>query len=113
MSIVAKNLRKIREQNSNYSQQQVADYLGIKQSTYSNWESGINDVKSDFIPKLAIFFNANISDFFDNSKKVIKVKKKNIDKKYNLENKSIVLLLTDEDSINKVLEIFKDKKAIY
>ena len=57
------NLRKIRD-SKKLSQQDVADYLGVERETYMNWEAGISEVKGSYFPKLADFFDVEISDFF-------------------------------------------------
>jgi len=45
-------LRDLREDND-LSQQQVADYLGMKQSQYSRYECGYRDIPTDMLIKLA------------------------------------------------------------
>jgi transcriptional regulator with XRE-family HTH domain len=61
------NIRKIRI-GKNLSQQIVADNLNIDRRTYAAWESGVQDIKSAFIPQLAKFFDVEIPDLFDNDK---------------------------------------------
>jgi transcriptional regulator with XRE-family HTH domain len=48
-------LRQFREK-SRLSQQEVAENLGIGQSTYSQWESDQSTFKVEFLPKLAHLF---------------------------------------------------------
>ncbi|MBQ2818890.1 MAG: helix-turn-helix transcriptional regulator [Clostridia bacterium] len=45
-------LRDLREDHD-LSQQQVADYLGMKQSQYSRYERGHRDIPTDVLIKLA------------------------------------------------------------
>lgn len=45
-------LRDLRE-DSDLSQKQVADYLGMSQSGYSKYETGENDVPTSVLIKLA------------------------------------------------------------
>ena len=44
----------------NLRQKDVADYLNIGISTYSNWENGINEPDYDSLYKLSEFFNAPV-----------------------------------------------------
>ena len=45
-------LKDLREDND-LTQQQVADYLGMKQSQYSRYERGHRDIPTDVLIKLA------------------------------------------------------------
>ena len=45
-------LKDLRE-DDDLSQQQVADYLGMKQPQYSRYERGLRDVPTDVLIKLA------------------------------------------------------------
>ncbi|TVX59841.1 helix-turn-helix transcriptional regulator, partial [Streptococcus pneumoniae] len=49
MYIRVKNLR----EDSDYNQSQIAQYLNCPQSTYSRIESGIQDIPTQFLKKLA------------------------------------------------------------
>ena len=49
-------LRDLRE-DRDLSQQQVADYLGMKQPQYSRYERGLRDVPTDVLIRLAQFYN--------------------------------------------------------
>ena len=51
-------LRDLREDND-LSQQRVADYLGMKQPQYSRYESGLRDVPTDILIKLAKLYNTS------------------------------------------------------
>lgn len=61
---LGQNLRKLRSKTK-YSQQDIADLLEIDRNTYANWENEKNDVKSDFIPKLAKIYNVDIAMLFE------------------------------------------------
>ncbi|MBQ7768219.1 MAG: helix-turn-helix transcriptional regulator [Oscillospiraceae bacterium] len=41
------------------SQQQVADYLGMKQPQYSRYERGYRDIPTDILIKLARLYNTS------------------------------------------------------
>ncbi len=107
MTTISKNLRKLREKNTNYMQKDIADLLGIKQSTYSTWESGENDVKSEYIPKLAELFGVEIKDLFETVSTKIKINQKNTDNKDNSIN-GLIFVVADEKSINKIVSVLKE-----
>lgn len=51
-------LRDLREDND-LTQQQVADYLGMKQSQYSRYERGIRDLPTDVLIRLARLYKTS------------------------------------------------------
>lgn len=65
---VGTNLRKLRSKTK-FSQQEIADMLGLDRNTYTNWENEITDIKSQYIPKLAEIFQVKVQDLFDESQK--------------------------------------------
>jgi transcriptional regulator with XRE-family HTH domain len=98
---IGTKIRKLRT-DRNISQQVIADSLGIDRRTYAAWEMDSQDIKSIFIPKLADFFGVEISELFNQDK--------NISINQSFKNSTIntaVLILTDKDSINKVLDAIK------
>ena len=52
-------LKDLREDND-LTQQQVADYLGMKQSQYSRYERGHRDIPTDVLIKLAELYKTTI-----------------------------------------------------
>lgn len=65
---IGTNLKRLRSKTK-YSNQDIADLLGIDRNTYANWESETTDIKSQYIPKLADIFNVKIQDLFDDEQK--------------------------------------------
>lgn len=71
-TIIGKNLKQLRDFNK-FSQEQVAEYLGIKRSTYSNYESGEREAPLDVLEKISnlygcelhVLFEENIESFHD------------------------------------------------
>lgn len=51
-------IRDIRE-DKNYTQENIAELLNIKQNTYSQIETGINNIQIDQLIKLAEFYNTS------------------------------------------------------
>ena len=52
-------LKDLRE-DMDLTQQNLADYLGCNQTTYSRYETGETNVPVDILKKLAIFYNVSI-----------------------------------------------------
>ena len=98
---IGNTIRKLRL-GKNLSQQFVADNLNIDRRTYAAWETGSQDIKSSFIPRLAEFFGVEISDLFSSET--------NINIKQSFKESTIntaILILTDKDAINRVLDAIK------
>lgn len=54
-------LKLLREAN-NYTQENVSDYLGIKRSTYSNYETGDREAPLAVLEKLANLYGCELYD---------------------------------------------------
>lgn len=52
-------LRDLREDND-FTQQYVADYLGMKQSQYSRYERGLRDIPTDILIALSKLYNTSV-----------------------------------------------------
>ena len=57
--ITKMRIKDIRE-DSDITQQQIAEYLHIKQNTYSQYENGHRQIPIDFLIKLARYYNTSI-----------------------------------------------------
>ena len=53
------NIRSLRI-DGGYTQQQIADYLNIKQNTYSQYEIGVLNYPVDTLMKLADFYGVSV-----------------------------------------------------
>ena len=51
-------LKSLRE-DSDITQREIADYLHVKQNTYSQYENGQRQLPIEVLIKLAIFFNVS------------------------------------------------------
>ena len=107
MTTISNNLKKLRERNTPYNQKEFAELLGIKHNTYSTWESGNSDVKSEFILKIADLIGVEIQDLFENTSKKIKISQKNSDNKDNSVN-GLIYIIQDEKSIQQIVSILKE-----
>jgi len=58
-----KNIKELRKA-SGYSQTELAELLGVGQSTVGMWEIDANSPRIEMIPKLAAVLNCDISDLF-------------------------------------------------
>lgn len=50
-----RRIRDLREDHD-ITQQEISDYLGMKQSQYSRYERGVRDVPTDILIKLAMYY---------------------------------------------------------
>ena len=64
-----KRIRDLRE-DRDISQQQMAEYLNISQSTYSRYESGYLDVPSEVLIKLAQYYGVSTDYILDISDEI-------------------------------------------
>jgi transcriptional regulator with XRE-family HTH domain len=53
-----RRLKDLREDHD-FSQQKIADYLGMKQSQYSRYERGLRDIPTDILIRLALLYNTS------------------------------------------------------
>lgn len=105
--MIGQNLKKIRTTQTRYSQQEVTDFLGIERNTYARWESNENDVKSEYIPKLAELLKVPIHELFENSKPLAI---NNIGNEYKDQSSfnGAVIVLTDKKMVEKILKGLSD-----
>ena len=52
-------LRDLRE-DRDLSQQQVAEFLGMKQPQYNRYERGLRDIPTDILIKLSAFYKVSV-----------------------------------------------------
>ncbi|MBQ8732736.1 MAG: helix-turn-helix transcriptional regulator [Oscillospiraceae bacterium] len=52
-------LRDLREDHD-FTQQQVAEYLNMKQPQYSRYERGLRDIPTDILIRLARLYNTSV-----------------------------------------------------
>lgn len=63
-NIIARNLKKLREV-ARYTQEDVANAIGVTRSAYSNYESGEREVPYDVIEKASDFFGCDMTLLFE------------------------------------------------
>ncbi len=69
-SIIGKNLKLLREANC-FTQQQVADFLGVKRSAYSNYESGDREMPIDKLERVANLYGCELSDLISEDERAL------------------------------------------
>ena len=68
--IIAKNIKLLR-QASNYTQENVAAFLGIGRSAYSNYESGDRELPLSCMEKLADLYGCDAYMLYEENESVI------------------------------------------
>ena len=68
--IIAKNIKLLR-QASNYTQENVASFLGIGRSAYSNYESGDRELPLSCMEKLADLYGSDAYMLYEENESVI------------------------------------------
>lgn len=66
---VARNLKKLRE-TAGYTQEEVANAVGITRSAYSNYEAGEREAPYDVIESVSDFFGCDMSLLFGEGENV-------------------------------------------
>ncbi len=61
--IIAHNIKLLRDA-SGFTQDMIANYLGINRSTYSNYESGDRELPFLLMEKLADMYGCDLYDFY-------------------------------------------------
>lgn len=62
---ISKNFHYYRKK-SGFTQKQIADLLGVRNTAISNWEKGINSIDIDTLAKACSIFKVSINDIFGN-----------------------------------------------
>ena len=63
MTIFSERLKRLRK-NKGLKQQEIADILGVKRNTYSDWENGKTEPSFGNLVKLADFFDVSLDWLF-------------------------------------------------
>lgn len=67
--IIAKNIKRLREA-ARYSQDELAQILGITRSAYSNYEGGYREIPYDVIERVSDFFGCDMMLLFEDNEAV-------------------------------------------
>lgn len=63
MSIFGDNIKRLRK-NKGLKQQEIAELLGVKRNTYSDWENGKTDPSFENLVKLADLLDVSLDWLF-------------------------------------------------
>jgi transcriptional regulator with XRE-family HTH domain len=69
--IIAKNLKRLRDA-SGFTQENIADFLGIKRSAYSNYELGDREIPLSLMEKMADLYGCDMYDLYSDEEGVVK-----------------------------------------
>lgn len=86
----------------NLSQQKVADSLNVDRRTYAAWERGTKEMRIGFIPRLASFFEVEISYLFGRETK--NSAKQSFEES---PNSTIILILTDQKVADQIVDFIR------
>ena len=69
--IIAKNIRMLREANR-FTQDNVAKFLGIGRSAYSNYELGTREIPLDILERLTDLYGVDLYLLFEGNEAAVK-----------------------------------------
>lgn len=61
--LIASNMKRMREA-SGYTQENVADFLGVRRSAYANYEAGVREIPLTLMEKLADLYGCDLYDLY-------------------------------------------------
>ncbi|MCR5349794.1 MAG: helix-turn-helix transcriptional regulator [Acholeplasmatales bacterium] len=93
---VASRLQKLRKQNG-YSQEELADKLGISRQAVSKWERAEASPDTDNLILLARLYNMSLDDLLYDNETNEEIKNRTIDKEEKEEIKKNTITLTDDE----------------
>lgn len=68
--IIGQNLYKLRKAN-NFTQEQIAEYLGINRSTYSNYELGEREMPFELLERTADLLGCDLTVLMEEDETVV------------------------------------------
>lgn len=68
--IIGQNLCKLRKAN-NFTQEQIAEYLGINRSTYSNYELGEREMPFELLERIADLLGCDLHVLMEEDEAVV------------------------------------------
>lgn len=69
--VVGRNLKALREANG-YTQEQVANFLGIGRSAYANYEAGERETPMEVMERASELFGCELALLFDEDEQTVK-----------------------------------------
>lgn len=108
---IGNKLKKLRK-DKNFSQEEMADYLNISQSTYARMENGENHSWANYILKICEVFTISPEDLVKRDLPDRNTKSQKLNSTYSVQELSDKLIQQYEQRINElkeIIEIYKDK----
>lgn len=96
--IVGRNLKALREANG-YTQEQVANFLGIGRSAYANYEAGERETPMEVMERASELFGCELALLFDEDEQAVK-------------NMLVCAFRADNLSINDMKEVAAFKNIV-
>lgn len=62
-------LNKILTLLGNRNQKELTDYLGLRNTAFSDWKSGKSESYKKYLPQIADFLNVSVDDLLDKNEK--------------------------------------------
>ena len=62
--MIFRNIKALREDND-IRQREIAEYLGVSQNTYSQYENGVISLTAEVLIKLADYYNVSVDYLLD------------------------------------------------
>ncbi len=90
---IANRLQKLRKENG-YSQEELADKLGISRQAVSKWERAESSPDTDNLIILARLYNMSLDELLNDSETTEEIRTRNVDKE---EEKKDIISLTDDE----------------
>ena len=69
--VVGRNLKALREANG-YTQEQVANFLGIGRSAYANYEAGERETPMEVMERASELFGCELALLFDEDEQAVR-----------------------------------------
>ena len=96
--VVGRNLKALREANG-YTQEQVANFLGIGRSAYANYEAGERETPMEVMERASELFGCELALLFDEDEQAVK-------------NKLVCAFRADNLSVNDMKEVAAFKNIV-
>ncbi len=110
MKVESKKLRKLRD-NKRLSQQEIADFIGISQPTYCDWEKQDSDIKLENLIKLSEILETNLEDLAPETT-TLKIFNNNNNKTQNNSFIGFELNIDGETMFRELIESYKAQIAL-
>ena len=96
--VVGRNLKALREANG-YTQEQVANFLGIGRSAYANYEAGERETPMEVMERASELFGCELALLFDEDEQAVK-------------NMLVCAFRADNLSVNDMKEVAACKNSV-